>query len=90
MNFPCLNCICVAVCRHKYYRDTVSDCALLCKVIDIEPKRIDTDLYTTVNIINQNTGSFRTILQSYLHPTKWEVDNIGVFVKGDLFRKNIL
>ena len=84
-NFPCVNCICLPVCRHKHYHDTVNDCALLNKVLDTYYEQIDNTSYTTIDIIGKHTGKFKTLLQSHLNPTRWKVDRYGIFVEGSPF-----
>jgi hypothetical protein len=67
------------MCRHKQYSDLLRDCSLLCSVIDIETKEIVGNLYITVDVIRSNPSSFRRILQGYLNPTTWQVDEEGLF-----------
>jgi hypothetical protein len=79
VNFPCENCICLAICRHKLYTKLLEDCSLLRHCINVEAEDINGNLYMTIDIISDVTTSFRTVLQSYLNPTVWEVDENGTF-----------
>lgn len=86
--FPCDNCVCLAICRHKLYTKLLTDCSLLKHYINVETQNINGNLYMTIDIINGNTSSFRRLLQSYLNPTTWEVDEKGFFtsLRKDLRR----
>ena len=85
-DFPCYNCICVAICKHKQYSTTLEDCSLIRHFINKNAKVIDGDLYVTVSIIDKQLTLFRLMLQSHLHPTIWEVDDKGQFIT---FRKDV-
>ena len=85
-NFPCNNCICVAVCRHKQYVSTLEDCSLIRDYINKNAKSIKGNIYVTIDNINEHLIHFRSMLQSYLHPTIWEVDSKGRFIT---FRKDV-
>lgn len=80
-NFPCINCICKPICRHKYYSDIINDCSLLSKIL-VEEEGISktNNIQEVINIINNRTGNFRCLLQKYLEPTKWEVNDKGSFL----------
>jgi len=79
ITFPCDNCVCVPVCRHKDYRDLFTHCALLGRSISSENETIQegNNVYTTIDIINKNTTKFRYLLYAYLNPTRWKVETDG-------------
>ena len=79
-NFPCDNCICVAVCRHKRYSSTLEDCSLIRHYINKYASIADGNLYITVDSINNQLTHFRSMLQDHLHPTMWKVNEIGMFI----------
>ena len=80
IKFPCNNCICVAVCRHKLYSDTLRDCSLIRDFIGKHAQTINGHLYITIDHINKQLSHFRSMLQSYLNPTRWEVNSEGLFI----------
>jgi len=87
--FPCENCICVAICRHKLYTKLLTDCSLLCHYINVKTEEIEEgNLYVSISIISNKTVYFRCLLQTYLNPTVWEVDDKGFFIstRKDLIR----
>ncbi len=79
IKFPCHNCVCVPVCRHKHYNDLFVDCTLLRRVFNADSHNINGNMYTTVSILNPTTTEFRLLLQDYLNPTTWEINKDGRF-----------
>jgi len=81
INFPCDNCICVPICRHKLYSKLLIDCSLLRRFISVETKNIELSGSTVKVITNRTLQSpyFRCALQTYLNPTAWEVNDKGLF-----------
>ena len=63
MKCPCINCICVPVCRHKTFDNLYDDCILL------EDYSYDNDLLTP--------PIYRIEINSILKPTTWSVDVKG-------------
>lgn len=80
INFPCKDCICLAICRHKPYTNLLTDCSLLCNFINMHTEEIEGNLYITIDIINKNTLYFRRLLQTHLKPTTWSVNDKGIFI----------
>jgi len=80
--FPCDNCICVPICRHKLYSKLYDDCSLLSDYIKVKIKddrKID---LCVVSMINRKTIYFENLLQlqTHLKPTAWEVDAEGILI----------
>jgi len=78
--FPCDNCICVPICRHKTYSKLFDDCSLLYRHIDVKSQDIGDTSYITVDIVHCNHVRFRYVLQTYLNPTTWEINDKGIFI----------
>ena len=73
MKCPCIDCICIAVCRHKEFFDMLNDCHLIVMRL----------YYTDTDVPGTRSRSFsRTVkeIETYLEPTSWhikKVDNDG-------------
>jgi len=61
--FPCIDCICIPICRHKQYMDLFNDCILLKKY---EPA------YNS--LVCRDTQQMYQIEET-LKPTKWGIYN---------------
>lgn len=79
IKFPCDNCICVPVCRHKHYSNLFADCTLLRNVFNADSHNLNGVLYVTIKIISVESTKFRHLLQDYLNPTTWEINEHGRF-----------
>ena len=64
MKCPCVNCICVAVCRHKHYSKLITECAILDGSIDAHIRSLE--LGEVVNHWPQ--------IEKALKPTQWSID----------------
>lgn len=63
---PCINCVCIPICRHKTFLKMHADCHLV-------------SYYIRCNL---TFGSFiyRIEIRDVLNPTQWEVDSDGIFI----------
>jgi len=64
---PCVNCICLVVCRHKDYYILRQECELVM-------------LYTQTNILSQHRARCK-VLEMVLKPTVWQLG--GKHLEGD-------
>jgi len=69
MELPCKKCLCVPICRHKYYQDMFRECSLLSEFAH-------QNKWTYLG----GPHHVRVELYKIIKPTKWEVDNKGYFV----------
>lgn len=67
---PCLNCICVAVCRHKLYHILHRDC-------------FDVKLYLPgkYDDISYSVYDKKAALKLALQPTTWDMDREGFIIQ---------
>ena len=76
IKFPCDTCICVPVCRHKLYGQLIENCKLLSLYFGTNVERKGHILY----VHNNYHVPFRCLVESYLKPTRWSVDDEGQFI----------
>lgn len=43
-DFPCYNCICVPICRHKAFHNLYHDCSLICQLFQQDYEDVYLDL----------------------------------------------
>ena len=78
LNFPCEDCICVPVCRHKPYDALLTDCGLLEKCVKLlKTCRYDEVLYVSFSVIKPEAEEFRHLLYKTLRPTVWGLNTDG-------------
>jgi hypothetical protein len=65
INCPCINCICLPICRSKSYSQLVTDCKLAVDFVIITPG-------PALNPIHRDSVRMRS-LYSILKPTKWRL-----------------
>ena len=74
MKYPCENCICVAVCKHKPYNKLMRDCILLRSQL-YDTNKVDTN--------NRTSDFFDIIIATHaiLQPQCWGVEYSGSAVQ---------
>lgn len=68
---PCVDCICVPICRHKLYNNMINSCALVHEYISD----------------HRYTSGFNSVCRhrvfKTLNPSKWRVDHDGYFISKE-------
>lgn len=64
---PCINCVCIPICRCKFYSGLLNDCELISR-------------HTWSEATSSRRFAYRIIIRDVLKPTEWEVDSDGIFV----------
>lgn len=65
IKYPCEECICIPICRHKKYTDLVRNCSILISTLYVDKKLI----------IGNRRSSFNRdilILEATIKPVSWE------------------
>lgn len=65
---PCVDCVCVPICRHKLFNDMISSCILVHEYL------------TDHRYISGVSAVMRHRVSETLKPTKWRVDHDGYFI----------
>ena len=73
---PCINCICIPICRHKTYKKLQQDCFLVAPLGD----------YVTSYLSRSHIEyphHHRVNIRDALNPVKWDVDGSGNLIRSE-------
>ena len=66
IKLPCVNCICVAICRHKLFDVLIKDCKLLLDTLYFDKTTVD-------GTRSKNYNIKLTMIQDILNPIDWNI-----------------